>query len=85
MHTQYQDYKDGDLTCEAYIATDENKKGKRPAVLVSHAWGGQSDFERGKAENTGSEHREMVEIVEGRAFHHVHVAMRLQHRRQTTA
>ncbi|MBI5171939.1 MAG: dienelactone hydrolase family protein [Candidatus Obscuribacter sp.] len=50
MHTQYQDYKDGDLTCEAYIAIDENKKDKRPAVLVSHAWGGQSDFERGKAE-----------------------------------
>jgi len=50
MHTQYCDYTDGDLTCEAYVAMDETKSGKRPAVLVSHAWGGQGDFERQKAE-----------------------------------
>lgn len=51
MQTQYVEYKDGDVVCEAYVANDESKgKGKKPAVLVSHAWGGQGDFERQKAE-----------------------------------
>jgi dienelactone hydrolase len=50
MHTEYLDYADGDVTCEAYVAYDKSKRGKRPAVLVSHAWGGQSHFERDKAE-----------------------------------
>lgn len=50
MQTQYVDYKDGDVVCEAYVANDDSKKGKKPAVLVSHAWGGQGDFERNKAE-----------------------------------
>ncbi len=49
MQKQYKDYQDGDLTCEAYVAFQDGAKAK-PAVLVSHAWGGQSDFERSKAE-----------------------------------
>lgn len=50
MRTEYIDYKDGDLTCQAYVAYDETKSEKRPCILVSHAWGGQGDFERAKAE-----------------------------------
>jgi dienelactone hydrolase len=50
MHTETLDYQDGSLTCEGYVAYDRAASGKRPAVLVSHAWGGQGDLERRKAE-----------------------------------
>lgn len=49
MQSEHFDYQDGTLTCEGYVAYDPSKKHKRPGVLVSHAWGGQSDFEREKA------------------------------------
>lgn len=49
MHNEYIDYTDGGLTCQAYVAYDEASTVKRPCVIVSHAWGGQSDFEREKA------------------------------------
>lgn len=51
MRTEYLDYNDGDLVCEAYVAYDDSTDVKRPCVLVSHAWGGQSDAERKKAED----------------------------------
>ncbi|HEY7184273.1 MAG TPA: dienelactone hydrolase family protein [Blastocatellia bacterium] len=50
MNTQYLDYTDGETTCEAYVAYDESVTSKRPCVLVSHQWSGQSDVERKKAE-----------------------------------
>jgi dienelactone hydrolase len=50
LKTEYVDYKDGAVTCEAYVAYDDAKKNKRPGVLVSHAWGGQGKLERAKAE-----------------------------------
>src|SRR5262249_9315380 len=50
MNTQYLDYTDGDITCEAYVAYDDSVTSKRPCVLVSHQWSGQSDAERKKAE-----------------------------------
>jgi dienelactone hydrolase len=50
MNTQYLDYTDGEITCEAYVAYDESVTSKRPCVLVSHQWSGQSDVERKKAE-----------------------------------
>jgi len=50
MRTEVLDYRDGDVTCEAYVAYDEARQGARPGVLVSHAWGGQGDFEREKAQ-----------------------------------
>jgi dienelactone hydrolase len=50
MNTQYLDYTDGEHTCEAYVAYDESQAAKRPCVLVAHAWGGQGDVERKKAE-----------------------------------
>jgi dienelactone hydrolase len=50
VNTQYIDYTDGELTCEAYVAYDESQASKRPCVLVAHAGGGQGDAERRKAE-----------------------------------
>jgi dienelactone hydrolase len=50
LKTEYLDYKDGAVTCEAYVAYDDAKKAKGPGVLVSHAWAGQGEFERAKAE-----------------------------------
>lgn len=49
MHTEYIEYKEGQTTCEGFLAYDTAIKGKRPAVIVSHAWGGQDDFARGRA------------------------------------
>ncbi len=48
MHTETIDYRDGSLACEGYVAYDEAKTGKLPAVLVCHAWAGLGDFEREK-------------------------------------
>lgn len=50
MHTETTTYADMNLELEGYVALDSTVSGKRPAVLVSHAWAGQSDFERSKAE-----------------------------------
>lgn len=49
MHTDFIDYQDGSETCEGYVAYDGASEKKRPCVLVSHAWGGQSKFEQDKA------------------------------------
>ncbi len=34
---------------EGYVCLDEARTGPRPGVLVAHAFGGESEFERGKA------------------------------------
>lgn len=44
------DYEDGDTVLEGRIAWDDKFTGPRPGVLVSHAWGGRSDYEDGKAD-----------------------------------
>lgn len=44
------EYKDGETTFDAHVAWDDAISGPRPGVLVSHAWGGRSDFEDRKAE-----------------------------------
>lgn len=46
MQNEFFDYQDGELTCEGYAIFDDSRRGKRPCVLVSHAWGGQGDPER---------------------------------------
>ena len=51
METTFTDYADGTLACEAYVAHDPAVRGPRPVVLVFHAWGGQDDFARAKAEH----------------------------------
>lgn len=45
------EYRDGDTVLEGRIAWDDSVEGTRPGVLVSHAWGGRSDFEDGKADD----------------------------------
>ena len=42
------DYHDGDVVLEGMLAWDDAMDGPRPGVLVSHAWGGRSNFEDGK-------------------------------------
>jgi dienelactone hydrolase len=44
------DYQDGDIDLQGYLAWDDAVEGKRPGVMISHAWAGRSDFENGKAE-----------------------------------
>lgn len=48
--TAYLDYRDGETTCEAYVAHDDAAGEKRPAVLVAHQWSGQQPPEREVAE-----------------------------------
>lgn len=48
MHSDFQDYTDGEQQFEAFIA-HQDFEGKKPCVIVCHAWGGQSEFEREKA------------------------------------
>ncbi len=43
------DYHDGDVVLEGMLAWNDALEGPRPGVLVSHAWGGRSDFEDSKA------------------------------------
>jgi dienelactone hydrolase len=50
MNTQYLDYTDDELTCEAFVAYDGSQTSRRPCVLIFHQWSGQSDAERKKAE-----------------------------------
>lgn len=42
-------YTDGDTILEAFFAFDDALAGQRPAVLISHAWGGRDEFVAGKA------------------------------------
>ena len=48
IRTRTLEYRHKDVVLEAFIATDENS-GKRPGVLVSHAWGGREQFAESKA------------------------------------
>ncbi|MBX3111404.1 MAG: dienelactone hydrolase family protein [Fimbriimonadaceae bacterium] len=43
------DYKDGDVTCQGYVAYPKNLKANVPAVMVVHQWTGLSDYEKGRA------------------------------------
>ncbi|PPD38560.1 MAG: carboxymethylenebutenolidase [Methylobacter sp.] len=43
-------YLDGELVLEGYFAFDDAQAGRRPAVLISHAWGGRDGFVADKAE-----------------------------------
>ncbi len=43
------EYTIDDAVYEGLMAWDDSLSGPRPGVLVSHAWGGQSDFENDKA------------------------------------
>ncbi|MDD5277281.1 MAG: dienelactone hydrolase family protein [Methylovulum sp.] len=42
-------YLDDGVVLEAFFAFDDAVSGRRPAVLINHAWGGRDDFVAGKA------------------------------------
>jgi dienelactone hydrolase len=42
-------YMDEDVVLEAFFAFDDVHSGRRPAVLISHAWGGRDNFVADKA------------------------------------
>jgi dienelactone hydrolase len=44
------EYKDGDVVLEGYLAYDDAAKGKRPGVLVAHAWMGLDDNAKKRAD-----------------------------------
>ncbi len=50
IQTRTIDYQDGDIDLQGYLAWDDAVEGKRPGVMIAHAWAGRSDFENGKAE-----------------------------------
>lgn len=43
------DYRDDDTLLEAFWAYDDSYDGRRPAVLINHAWGGRDAFVEEKA------------------------------------
>lgn len=49
MQTRPVEYRDGDTLLEGYLAHD-GSPGRKPAVLIAHAWGGRDTFECNKAE-----------------------------------
>ncbi len=50
IQTRTIDYQDGDVDLQGYLAWDDSVEGKRPGVMIAHAWAGRSDFENGKAQ-----------------------------------
>ncbi|MCC7527201.1 MAG: dienelactone hydrolase family protein [Candidatus Melainabacteria bacterium] len=50
MKTEYLDYTSGKNTFESYIAYDDLKSGRRPCVIICHAWAGQAEVDRQTAE-----------------------------------
>jgi dienelactone hydrolase len=49
MREQFIEYRDGDALLEGFLCYDESLPGPRPAVLISHAWGGRNDLVERKA------------------------------------
>lgn len=49
VQTKALDYSQDDTTFEGYFAWDDAGAEPRPCVLVSHAWGGQGEFEQARA------------------------------------
>jgi dienelactone hydrolase len=50
VRSQLVEYKQGDTVLEGYLAFDDAAKGKRPGVLVVHAWMGLDDNARKRAD-----------------------------------
>ena len=49
MKTETLDYFDHETQLEAFLAWDDLKPGKKPAVLVAHDWTGRREFAENKA------------------------------------
>jgi len=50
LHTETIEYKQGDTTCEGYLAYDDAVKGVRPGVLVVHDWLGCDSYAKMRAD-----------------------------------
>jgi dienelactone hydrolase len=50
LHTETIEYKQGDTTCEGYLAYDDAVKGPRPGVLVVHDWLGLDNYPKMRAD-----------------------------------
>lgn len=50
MKTEWIDYESGGKRFKGYLAHNEKLKNKKPAIVIAHAWRGQDDFARKKAE-----------------------------------
>jgi dienelactone hydrolase len=50
LKTQAVEYKDGDVTCEGYLAYDDAITGPRPGVLVVHEWMGLGSYAKMRAD-----------------------------------
>ena len=50
VRSQLVEYKQGDAVLEGYLAFDDAAKGKRPGILVVHAWMGLDDNARHRAD-----------------------------------
>ena len=49
IETRRLQYNDGDVVLEGMVAWDGDARGPLPGVMIAHAWGGEGDFENGKA------------------------------------
>ena len=49
IETRRLQYNDGDVVLEGMVAWDSDARGPLPGVMIAHAWGGEGDFENGKA------------------------------------
>ena len=49
MRERLIEYMHNGTLLEGYLAWDETRTGPRPAVMISHAWAGRSEFEQAKA------------------------------------
>ncbi len=49
IQTRTIDYSQADDTFEGFLAWDDSVSGPRPAVVISHAWGGAGEFEQARA------------------------------------
>jgi len=50
VKTETIEYKDGDTPLKGYLAYDDAIEGKRPGVIVVHAWWGLNDYAKKRAE-----------------------------------
>lgn len=50
LKTQLVEYKDGEVTCEGYLAFDDAIAGPRPGVLVVHEWMGLGPYAKMRAD-----------------------------------
>ncbi|MBK9374339.1 MAG: dienelactone hydrolase family protein [Holophagales bacterium] len=49
VKTEIVEYKDGDQTCEGFLAYDDAAKGRLPGVVVVHEWMGLGDYAKERA------------------------------------